>query len=65
MASLVDHARANGIRIVFVSPQFSTASAEAIASEIGGRVEPIDPLAENWQDNLLDVAEVLVEASVR
>ncbi|MBN2587606.1 MAG: zinc ABC transporter substrate-binding protein, partial [Candidatus Fermentibacteraceae bacterium] len=59
MALLVDYARANGISTIFVSPQFSTSSARAIASEIHGEVSHLDPLARDWADNLLRVAERL------
>lgn len=59
MSLLIDYARENDIRAVFVSPQFSTSSAEAIAAEIGVEVSYIDPLAENWSSNLRNVAELL------
>ncbi|MCD4700533.1 MAG: zinc ABC transporter substrate-binding protein [Candidatus Aegiribacteria sp.] len=59
MSLLIDYARENDIRAVFVSPQFSTSSAEAIAAEIGVEVKYIDPLAEDWSSNLYNVAELL------
>jgi zinc transport system substrate-binding protein len=52
MSELVDHALEYGIQVIFVSPQFSTASAEAIAAEIGAEVAVLDPLAENWLNNM-------------
>lgn len=54
---LVDHARDEGIRVVFVQPQFSTRSAELVAREIGGRVAYADPLAADWAANLRRVAQ--------
>jgi zinc transport system substrate-binding protein len=59
MARLIQVARANEIRVIFAQPQFSTRSAEAIASEIGGEVVLIDPLAPDWMDNLRNVADTL------
>ncbi len=59
MSRLVDYARENDILAIFVSPQFSTSSAEAIATEIGVEVSYIDPLAEDWKSNLYYVAEQL------
>jgi zinc transport system substrate-binding protein len=53
---LIDEARQNGIRAVFVQPQFSTKSAETIARAINGRVIAADPLALDWPTNLLQVA---------
>ncbi|MFO8184699.1 MAG: zinc ABC transporter substrate-binding protein [Candidatus Aegiribacteria sp.] len=65
MSILIDHARENDITTVFVSPQFSTSSAETIARELGGGVARIDPLAEDWPDNLYRVAEKLAEEASR
>jgi len=59
MAALIDAARAAGITTVFVSPQFSTASAEVLASEIGGVTAVLDPLAEDWRGNLLEAAALI------
>jgi zinc transport system substrate-binding protein len=53
---LIEHARENNIKIIFVQPQFSSKSAELIAREIGGEVAFVDPLAENWSENLREVA---------
>jgi len=54
---LIDFARDNGIKVVFVQPQIQPASAEMLAREIGGQVVAVDPLAENWLHNLRIVAE--------
>lgn len=53
---LIDFARRRNIRLIFVQPQFSTKQAAIIAREIGGRLIPADPLAENWPENLRRVA---------
>jgi zinc transport system substrate-binding protein len=58
LKELIEHAREEEIRVIFVQPQFSAKSAELIAREIGGRVAVADPLAEDWAGNLLNVAEV-------
>lgn len=65
MSLLVDYARENDILAIFVSPQFSTSSAAAIAAEIGVCVSYIDPLAEDWGSNLYKVAELLCRTEVR
>ncbi|MCK4672280.1 MAG: zinc ABC transporter substrate-binding protein, partial [Candidatus Aegiribacteria sp.] len=59
MSRLVDFAKDQNVQAIFVSPQFSTSSAEAIASEVNARIIYIDPLAENWNANLIHVAEEL------
>lgn len=57
LKALVQHARKNGIRVVFVQPQFSTKSAGLVAREIGGQVAFADPMAEDWMANLREVAD--------
>jgi zinc transport system substrate-binding protein len=57
MAELIQTARANGIKVIFAQPEFSTHSAQTIASEIGGEVLLINPLAPDWMDNLRRVAD--------
>ncbi|MCC5830976.1 MAG: zinc ABC transporter substrate-binding protein [Phycisphaeraceae bacterium] len=57
LTGLLRLAREAQTRVVFVQPQISDVTAEAIAGQLGGRVEVIDPLAENLYDNLIDVAE--------
>ncbi len=61
LAALISEARQGGIRVVFAEPQFSTRSAETIASEIGGRVLLIDDLAEDWLANMRTVAKTFAE----
>jgi zinc transport system substrate-binding protein len=56
LRELIEHARADGIKFVFVQPQFSARSAKLIAGEIGGQVVVADPLAEDWTENLRAVA---------
>jgi zinc transport system substrate-binding protein len=56
LRQLIEHAREDGIQLIFVQPQFSIRSARVIAGEIGARVVMADPLAEDWADNLRAVA---------
>ena len=53
---LTSRARRDGVRVIFVQPQFSRKSAEAIAAEIGGAVVPIDPLSSDYIENLRNIA---------
>jgi zinc transport system substrate-binding protein len=56
LAALIDEAKAEGAKVIFVQPEFSTRSAETIASEIGGSVVLISPLDLDWMNNLRKVA---------
>ena len=60
--ALVQQARAEGVKVIFVQPQYSQSAAEVIASEISGAVVPIDPLARDYMSNLEQVAQRVREA---
>lgn len=62
LSRLIDRARAENIRVIFVQPQFSAKSARLIAREIGGQVAFVDPLAEDWVANLREAADKLKAA---
>lgn len=57
LKELIAHAKKEGIKVVFVQPQFSTRSARIVAREIGGQVAFADPLAEDWMNNMRMIAE--------
>lgn len=59
MARLIDEAKKKGIRVILASPQHSTHEAEAIASDLQGKVITIDPLAREYSANLRKVAREL------
>lgn len=59
LKKIIDIARKENIRIIFVQEQFDTNSARAVAAEIGGQVVKIDPLALDWLDNMKKIAQSL------
>jgi zinc transport system substrate-binding protein len=62
LRELILFARKEGIKVIFAQPQFSTKSAALVAREIDGEVITVDPLAENWLDNMKSVAEKFRDA---
>jgi zinc transport system substrate-binding protein len=62
LADLVDKAREEDIRVIFIQPSFSSTDAQAIAEEINGEVAVVDPLARDWLTNLEKVAEAFAAA---
>jgi zinc transport system substrate-binding protein len=64
MARLVETAKENNIKIIFVQPQFSTKSAEVIAKEIGGSVVAVDPLPQDYITNLRIVSNTFAQGLV-
>ncbi len=58
---IIEQAKRYAIKVIFVSPQFSTQGAEVIAREIDGRVVLVDPLAKDYIANLKEIAAILSE----
>lgn len=56
LSALITRARAEGVRIIFVQPQFDVKSAATVAQAIDGVVEPLDPLAEDVVGNLRTIS---------
>jgi zinc transport system substrate-binding protein len=56
LAKLVERAKKDGVKVMFVQPQFSAKGAQAVSSAIGGAVVPIDPLARDYLANLDRIA---------
>jgi zinc transport system substrate-binding protein len=59
---LIKEAKEQDIHVVFVSPQYSTKSAESIAKEIGGQVVIIDPLAKDFISNMRAIESAMKQA---
>lgn len=59
LARIIERAKAEGIRVVFVQKQFSRTAAEQVARAIGGEVIAIDPLGEDFVGNTREVAQAL------
>ena len=57
LAHLINRAKQEGVKVVFVQVQFSTRHAEAVAHAIGGRIAQIDPLAKDYLNNMRKIAE--------
>ncbi len=62
LADIIALARSENIRVIFIQPTFSTANAEAIAQEINAEIAVVDPLAQNWLENLETVAAAFAAA---
>jgi len=56
LQEIIERMRTENIRVIFVQPQFSDRSAKLIARSIDGEVVSIDPLAEEWLENMRHVA---------
>lgn len=59
LVRLVELAKREGIATIFVQKQFSDRMSETLAAEIGAEVVVLDPLAENYVENLLAAARAI------
>lgn len=62
MAHIIAEGREEGVRVVFVQPQFSEKSANTIAKQLGASVVRLDPLAADWDENLRRASRAFVDA---
>jgi zinc transport system substrate-binding protein len=61
-ARIIDFARETKIQYIFINEQVDSSQAEKIAQEIGAKIISIDPLAENYIDNLRKVGNIISES---
>jgi len=62
LQEIIDLAKEKNIRVIFVQAQFNKEIAQSIADQIGAAVIPIDPLSEDYLNNLKAVATQIVES---
>lgn len=62
LKKIIDIAKQEDIRVIFVQQQFDANSARAVAKEINGNVIAMDPLAPDWLDNMKKIALTFKEA---
>ena len=62
LKELIDRARTDNIRTVFVQREYDTKNAKAIAHEIGADVQIIDPLSGDWPGSTTAIITELYES---
>ncbi|MFT7879735.1 MAG: zinc ABC transporter substrate-binding protein [Sulfurimonas sp.] len=56
---LIEEARENKVKAIFTQPEFSDATAKLISEELGIKVIKVSPLAPNWSQNLINLANAI------
>ena len=62
VANVIELAKANGIKTIFVEPQYNPKMADIMANEIGGKEVVIDPLGENYIENMKHIGETIAQS---
>jgi len=63
LKEIVDLARKEQIRTVFIQKQFNIDNAKTVAEEIGGTLNVINPLDSNWVQTVKDITEKIASQS--
>ena len=58
LKKIIDLAKEKNIKLVFIQNQFDVTNAKSIAREINAQIIPINPLAENWKEELEKLIEI-------
>jgi zinc transport system substrate-binding protein len=62
LARLIEQAKHDQVRFIFIQPQFSRKTAQSLAQSIGATLIPLDPLAEDYMANMLNMGESIATA---
>ena len=61
LKQLVETARTNNARVVFIQQEFDQKNAELIARETGCKLTVINPLAYDWPKEMIHIAKALAD----
>jgi zinc transport system substrate-binding protein len=61
LAAVIKLAKERGVKALYVQRQFAAQSAKAVADEIDLKIIYLDPLAENYPENLISIANLIRE----
>jgi len=64
LGEVIELARKNNITSVFVEPEFNPKAAEVIAKEMNASIIDLDPLAENYLENMRHAGQKIAESLV-
>ncbi len=62
LAELIEQAKADTIRILFIQKEFSFEQLSVISQEIDASIIPLDPLNESWLENLRQTGRIFQKA---
>ena len=65
LAAIIDEAKTDNVKVIFVQPEFNSRSADTIAREIGGKVIPVSSLEKDWLENLRSVGKIFAEILIQ
>ncbi len=64
LRELIDLARRDNLKTIFIQKEYDTKNARAIADEIGAKLIIIDPLSEDWLTVTTDIIDALYKSMI-
>lgn len=61
LKELIEISKFEGVRVIFVQPEFDQRNAEIIARETETKIVPINPLSYDWDEEMIHIAKSLVQ----
>jgi zinc transport system substrate-binding protein len=61
MAKVVDIAKAENIKVIYIQSEFDRENARVFAEEIDGKIVQVNPLAPEWSENLLEITNAFID----
>lgn len=59
LQDIITQAKQQNVKTIFVQKEFADANAKIIAKGIKAQIKPIDPLAYNWEEEMINIANLL------
>lgn len=59
LKNLIDRAKEEGVKVVFIQQEFDTKNAQTVADAIGGKAVVIDLMAYDWHHEMIKIAKAL------
>lgn len=61
LAELIEKGKKDGVTVVFLQQEFDQKNAEVIAQELGAKIVKINPLAYQWDEELITIAKEIAQ----
>ena len=61
LKKLIDDVRKSNAKVVFIQQEFDKKNAQIIANELGLKVVQINPLSDDWNNELINVAKAIAQ----
>ncbi|MDO5844443.1 MAG: zinc ABC transporter substrate-binding protein [Methanocorpusculum sp.] len=63
LEKMIDLAKAEGIKIIFYQEEIDSSQAQSFAEELGGKTVKLSPLASDYTENLIKMAQAIAGAA--